>query len=251
MKRQSSEKKILSPDVVSLPRALSKLGFCSRTQSLRLIQDGRVKVNGQKENDPSRRVSLVGDRISVDGRIIEKKKEFLYLCLNKPKGVVTTRSDERGARTVYDILGEQGIWVFPVGRLDKESSGLLLFTNDTRFGEVLTNPESRHTKTYHVEVDRPVADEDLRKLSEGIALSDGYTTRPGKIRRDIKNGNGCSFIITLTEGKNRQIRRMCDALGYSVVSLHRTGIGRLSIPDLESGKWRRLTREERIRALEQ
>jgi 23S rRNA pseudouridine2605 synthase len=242
-------KTIYSKDIVSLPRALSKLGFCSRTESIVLIRGNRVSVNGQRENDPRRRVSLVTDRLSVDGRILKQKKEFLYLCLHKPSGVVTSRSDERGAVTVYDLLGKQNSWVFPVGRLDKESSGLLLFTNDTRFGELLTNPDYNHTKTYHVRVDRPIRNEDLRKLSRGIVLEDGYVTMPARARREKKERNGSSFIITLREGKNRQIRRMCETLGYSVVVLHRSGIGRLFIQDLEPGKWRPLTEDERMLAL--
>jgi pseudouridine synthase len=151
---------------------------------------------------------------------------------------------------VYDLLGKQPVWVFPVGRLDKDSSGLLLFTNDTQYGETLTNPDTRHPKIYRVKVDHPFRDDDLQKLSQSVVLNDGYITHPAKVRRDKKDRNGCSFFITLTEGKNRQIRRMCEALGYSVVELHRSGIGRFSPGDLGTGKWRLMTRDERIRALE-
>jgi len=218
-------------------------------QAFRLIREGRVSVNERQELDPHYRVSIVADRLQVDGKIIRPKKDLIYICLNKPRGIVTTRSDERRAATVYDLIGKQSSWVFPVGRLDKESSGLLLLTNDTEFGEVLTNPASRHSKTYRVKVDRMVRSDDLQKFSQGIVLNDGYTTLPAKVRRDKKDRNGCSFILTLTEGKNRQIRRMCEARGYKVSELHRIGIGRLTIPDLKSGKWRPLTPEEKIRAL--
>ncbi len=244
-------KKKFSEDIVSLPRALSKLGHCSRAQGVRLIEEGRVSVNGRRELDPRRRISLVKDHLRIDGRVVGQKKSRIYLCLNKPRGIVTTRSDERGAATVYNLLGKQASWIFPVGRLDKESSGLLLFTNDAQFSEMLTNPESHHPKVYYVKVDRTIHDGDLQKLSQGVLLNDGYTTLPAKIRRDKNDRNECSFILTLTEGKNRQIRRMCEALGYSVVELHRSSIGQLTIPDLESGKWRPITRQERNRALAQ
>ncbi len=242
-------RKNITRDIVSLPRAISKLGYCSRSQAVELIRNGTVRVNGRTERDTQRRVSLMTDRLSVDNILIGGKKDYLYLCLNKPRGVVTTRSDERGAQTVYDLLGKQPVWVFPVGRLDKESSGLLLFTNDTQFGEALTNPDTRHSKIYCVKVDHPFRDDDLLKLSQGVVLNDGTITHPAKVRRDKKDRNGCSFIITLTEGKNRQIRRMCESLGYSVVELHRSGIGRFSPGDLETGAWRPMTLRERMLVL--
>jgi 23S rRNA pseudouridine2605 synthase len=239
----------LTHEIVSLPRALSKLGYCSRSQAVELIEDGKVCVNGTPELDIRRRVSLISSRISVDDRIIGGRKNLIYLCLNKPRGVVTTRIDERGTQTVYDLLGKQPSWIFPVGRLDKESSGLLLFTNDSEFGERLTDPGNRHPKTYRVKIDRPISDNELRELSGGVVLKDGYTTLPAKVKRDTESNDGCSFSITLIEGKNRQIRRMCEALGYDVIELHRSRIGRLSLDDLDSGKWRLLTQRERNLAL--
>jgi len=242
--------KNITRDIVSLPRALSKLGYCSRSQGVELIRKGIVCVNGRIERDIRCRVSLISDRLSVDSTVIGGKKELLYLCLNKPRGVVTTRSDERGVPTVYDLLGKQPAWVFPIGRLDKQSSGLLLFTNDTRFGDALTDPAAHHQKTYCVKVDSAIPDADLKKLSRGIVLNDGYSTLPANTKRDTNDRTGRSFIITLTEGKNRQIRRMCEALGYMVVELRRRSIGRLLLGDLEPGKWRLLTRREKDLALE-
>jgi 23S rRNA pseudouridine2605 synthase len=242
-------RKNITSDIVSLPRALSKLGFCSRSQAVELIRNGAIQVNGRTERDTRRRVSLTTDRLSADSINIKEKKEYLYICLNKPRGVVTTRTDERGARTVYELLGKQPAWIFPVGRLDKDSSGLLLFTNDTQFGEALTNPDNRHSKIYHVTVDHALHEDDLQKLSRGVVLNDGYRTQPAKIHRDKKDKDGSSFFITLTEGKNRQIRRMCELLGYKVVDLHRSCIGRFSPGDIEMGKWRAITDRERMLAL--
>jgi 23S rRNA pseudouridine2605 synthase len=216
---------------VSLARALSKLGYTSRTRAEGLIRKGKVMINGVVIRDPSFRCSLDHDKILVNGEAIAGKT-LVYIMMNKPLGVVTSRSDERGRKTVYDLLGDVGKWVFPVGRLDRETSGLLLFTNDNRFGERLTNPESKISKTYKVELDRPLARQHADAFKRGVML-DGERLMPARIH--ILEGS--TFEMTIHEGKNRQVRRMCEAFGYEVVSLTRTRIGRYSNDSLVPGSW--------------
>lgn len=224
---------------VSLARALSKLGFCSRSQAGRLIEEGRVAVNGKIIRDSSFWCSLDDDEILVDGKRIGKKK-FVYIMMNKPPGIVTTRSDERGQKTVYDILGDVGKWVFPVGRLDKESSGLLLLTNDNRLGDVLTNPKTKVPKVYHVKLDKALTDDDRKKMESGLTLNNKrlLPVRIKSLREKYW------YEVTLLEGKNRQIRRMCWNLGYRVEELMRTKIGSLELKNLKAGEWRYLTEKE-------
>jgi 23S rRNA pseudouridine2605 synthase len=162
--------------------------------------------------------------------------------MHKPVGYVTTRCDERSRATVYDLLGDMRDWVFPVGRLDRGTSGLLLFTNDTAFGEALTSPESHVSKTYRVRLDRPLAEADIRRMESGMALDDRTRLRPAVVGR--VRGAETAYDLTIHEGKNRQIRRMCERLGYDILSLHRTGIGSLALGTLAEGKTRVLSRVE-------
>ncbi len=233
----ASLKKNIKRDV-SIARALSKLGFCSRSEAEQIIRDGRVSVNNTITGNPSLRVSLSEDKIRVDGKV-PLKKEFVYIVMNKPAGVVTTRLDERGRKNVYDLLGDVGKWVFPIGRLDKDTTGLLLFTNDNKFGELLTNPMSKVPKTYIVRLDKPLSAEHEQILSVGMKLN-GEILRPAIIR-SLTAGE---IEMTITEGKNRQIRRMCDALGYGVIALRRVRIGELTIGDLKEGEWRYISEKE-------
>jgi len=223
---------------VSLARALSKLGFTSRQQAIRLIQDGRVTVNGILQKNPAYRCDLSKNRIAVDSVIIPKN-EIVYIAMNKPIDVVTTRSDELDRKTVYDLLGDVGKWVFPIGRLDKETSGLLLFTNDTRFGERLTNPISKIPKTYRVELNKPTKLRDVEIFEQGMIL-DGEHLLPAK----VKKLDDHTIELTIVEGKNRQIRRMCTALGYAVSSLERIKIGKLDLRGIACGMWRYLSNTE-------
>lgn len=239
---------------VSLARALSKLGVCSRRQAQGWIEAGRVRVGGAIERSPRRRVDPRLDRIALDGRPLREDVERVVIALHKPAGLVTTRVDPAGRPTVYDALGDVGRWVFPVGRLDRDSSGLLILTNDHRLGERLTAPEHQVPKTYHARV-RGVPDaEALRALSEGLPLEDGTTTRPAKVRalgsprggapgREAASGSTWLELV-LTEGKNRQVRRMGAAVGHDVLELVRVAIGRLELGPLAPGEWRRLTPAE-------
>ncbi|MEO8036451.1 MAG: pseudouridine synthase, partial [Acidobacteriota bacterium] len=163
----------------------------------------------------------------------------LYLLLHKPTGYITTYRDPHGRPTIYDLLKERREYVFPVGRLDLETSGLLLLTNDTQFAERLTNPEFKVPKTYAVAASRAMTDEELDRLRNGLELKDG-PTRPALVRRLSDS----SFHITITEGRNRQVRRMVEAVGAEVVALARIAIGSLTLGDLESGALRELTAAE-------
>jgi len=224
--------------VVSLARALSKLGFISRSMAEQFVREGRVRVNGKVVRNPSFRCRVAADVISVDGKRIVSRKP-VCIMMNKPRGVITTRSDERGRKTVYDILGDIGRWVFPVGRLDMDTSGLLILTNDTRLGESLTNPASKVPKTYLVRLDTDFKAWHLETFREGMLL-DGVKLLPATAV--IKESN--LLELTILEGKNRQVRRMCEALGYRVKELVRIRIGNLKIGDLAPGSWRQLTSEE-------
>ncbi len=228
-------------DRVSLERLLSKFGSVSRSGARALIKHGRVMVNGRVSRLNTGRVDPRRDKVSIDGTRIRPEAR-LYLMLHKPGGVVTTRADELGRPTVYDLLPPGIPWVFPVGRLDRESSGLLLFTNDTKLGEALTNPARHVSKAYLVELDRPLDRDDQRRFQTGNGLKDGTLLRPIRIRHP--NVRIPVYEFTLIEGKNRQIRRMCEESGYRVVRLHRIRVGPLLLAGLPPGKTRRLTEAE-------
>jgi 23S rRNA pseudouridine2605 synthase len=223
---------------VGLARILSKLGYCSRSQAETIIRDGRVTVGGIIQCNPLLRYRVDDVAIAVDGKALGKKK-FIYIIMNKPVGVVTTRSDERGRRTVYDLLDEVDKWIFPVGRLDKDTSGLLLLTNDNRLGERLTNPHSKVPKMYLVELNTKMAREHIKLFQQGMELG-GEQLLPAKIQ--VKEGT--TIEMTIHEGKNRQIRRTCEEFGYEVVKLRRVKIGGLEIGKLEEGEWRFLKEKE-------
>jgi 23S rRNA pseudouridine2605 synthase len=209
-------------------------------------------VNGAVERAASRWIDPARDRVSVDGRRVGDEKERVVIAFHKPVGVVTTRDDPAGRRTVYDALGDIGRWVFPVGRLDRDSSGLLILTNDHRLGERLTSPDHHLPKTYHARVHGVPDEEALRALREGLTLEDGTRTRPAKVRalgtargHGARPGEGSTWLeIVLTEGKNRQVRRMGAAVGHDVLDLVRVRIGNLGLGDLAPGEWRDLGPED-------
>ncbi len=225
---------------LSVARALSKRGVCSRREAERWIEAGRIAVNDRPERDPARWIDPLRDRLSVDGRPLQGEPPRVVIALHKPPGLVTTRVDPAGRPTVYAALGELGRWVFPVGRLDRDSSGLLILTNDHRLGEQLSSPDHHVPKTYHARV-RGVPDrEALRALREGLPLDDGVVTRPARVRL-LGGRPGSTWLeLVLTEGKNRQVRRMCAAVGHEVLELVRVAIGRLTLGGLAAGEWREL-----------
>ena len=230
---------------LSLARALSKFGVCSRKEAERRIEAGRVTVDGEVVRWPARRIDPRHDRVTVDGALVGDLRERIVLALHKPKDVLTTTSDPGGRRTVYDLLGDVGRWVFPVGRLDRDTSGLLILTNDHQLGHRLTDPERHVPKRYHVLV-RGVPDPaTLEALREGVDLGRGETSRPARVRSlGLDQGGGSWLEIVLTEGRNRQVRRMCAGVGHEVRELARVQIGRFPLGDLAAGEWRRLTAEE-------
>ncbi len=226
----------------TLERILSKAGVCSRTEARRLIEAGRVSVNGRIVQSPDQWVEPGRDHVSLDGHPVKRSKR-LYLLLYKPTGYLTTRIDPQGRKTVYDLIDDIEDWVFPVGRLDQDTSGLLILTNDTAFAERLTNPDFKVPKTYLVKTTPRLDYTELDRLREGVELKDGRT-RPAKVRRVRDSGNHTFFEITITEGRNRQVRRMVEAIGATTLKLVRTAIADIKIDSLTIGSHRELTSEE-------
>ena len=228
---------------IGLARALSKLGYCSRSEAFTLIRAGRVKLNGAVRRNPEAPVSLGRDRILVDGHALAASTP-LYLMLNKPRGVVTTAADEKERRTVYDCLPAGLPWLAPVGRLDKASEGLLLLTNDSEWAARITAPESHLDKTYHVQIGTVADAAVLRALEKGVTV-DGErlgVKGVGVVRQGRRNA---WLDVVLDEGKNRHIRRLLAALDVEVLRLVRVAIGPLALGDLPKGSSRPLTPEEK------
>jgi 23S rRNA pseudouridine2605 synthase len=232
---------------IGLARALSKLGHCSRSQAAAMIRAGRVTLNGAVRRDPETPVRLNRDRIVVDGLAIHAT-ENIYLIMNKPRGLVTTASDEKGRDTVYSLLADRGQpfpWLAPVGRLDKASEGLLLLTNDSEWGARITAPETHLPKTYHVQIGTIARKELINAMERGVATEDGEflgATRCRFLRSGEKN---CWLEITLDEGRNRHIRRMLAAFDIEVLRLMRVSIGPLQLGTLRKGAYRSLTSVEK------
>lgn len=230
----------------TLDRVLSKAGLGSRTDAGEWIRAGRVRVNGKLVRSPDHWVDLDRDRVTLDGKPV-RGDDPVYIALYKPKGYLTTWRDPKGRPTVYDLLQDLGQWVVPVGRLDLDTSGLLLLTNDTQFAERITNPDFKVPKTYLVKASTRLSDEQIEKLRQGVELKDG-PTRPAGVVRLRDSAKYTHLEITISEGRNRQVRRMIEAVGSKVLKLVRTRIGPLAIGDLPIGKWRRLTKSE-VRSL--
>ncbi len=228
---------------VGLARSLSKLGYCSRSRASELIRNGHVRLNGATERDPEARVRPGIDRIDVDGCAVQAQAH-LWLMLNKPRGVVTTASDEKGRATVYDCLPPGLPWVAPVGRLDKASEGLLLLTNDSEWGARIAAPETHLDKTYHVQVAGLVDAALIERLVRGIRADDEFLR--AKRAQVLRHGERNSWVVVvLDEGKNRQIRRMFDGLGIEILRLVRVAIGPLAMGTLAKGACRPLAAEEK------
>lgn len=230
---------------IGLARVLSKLGYCSRSQASALIRSGRVTLNGSARRDPETPVSMSRDHIAVDGLSIEPARQ-IYLVMNKPRGLVTTASDEKGRDTIYSLLNRHDSqpWLAPVGRLDKASEGLLLLTNDSQWGARITAPETHLPKTYHVQINSVRSETSIQAIELGVE-SEGEVLRVLRcrvLRSGVKN---CWLEITLGEGKNRHIRRMMAALQLEVLRLIRVSIGPLQLGTLKKGAYRPLTAAEK------
>lgn len=225
--------------IKTLERVLSKAGLGSRTDARSWIGAGRVRVNGKLVQTPDHWVDLERDKVTLDGQPL-RPQEKIYLLLYKPKGYITTYKDPQGRPTVYDLIPEIDQFVGTVGRLDQDSTGLLLLTNDTQFAERVTSPEYKIPKTYLVKTSTILIEGHLESLRNGVTLTDGIT-KPAIVRR-VRDSGKYSFIeVTLQEGRNRQVRRMIEAVGSKVLKLVRTAIGPLQIGDLQIGKYRALT----------
>ena len=224
-----------------IQKILSSRGVASRRAAETMIQDGRVTCNGQvcllgQTADPEK------DRIEIDGKPLPASGEKVYLLLHKPRGYVTTLSDEKGRKNAAQLVSDCGVRVYPVGRLDMDSEGLLLFTNDGEFANLLMHPKHQVDKTYKVSV-TGYTWEGLEKLKLPVVL-DGYTIQPPKVqalRRPKDTNDKAVLLVTIHEGRNRQVRRMCAMAGMEVTRLIRVQEGTLSLGDLPSGKWRYLT----------
>ena len=226
----------------TLERVFSKTGLGSRTDARGWIGAGRVCVNGKLVQNPDHWVDLEKDRVTLDGKPLDAAEQT-YILLYKPKGFLTTWRDPQGRPTIYDLAADAGTWLSPVGRLDLDTSGLLLLSNDTAFAERVTNPDHKVPKTYQVKAATLLTDQQIDSLRRGVELSDG-PTRPAKVQRLRDGPKHTHLEITITEGRNRQVRRMLEAVDSRVSKLVRTAIGPVRIGDLPIGKWRHLTADE-------
>ncbi len=228
----------------TLERVFSKAGVGSRSDARSWIGTGQVRVNGQVVQNPDHWVDLDRDTITFQGKPL-RMAQRIYILLYKPKGYITSYGDPENRPTVYDLTKDAGVWLSPVGRLDLDTSGLLLMTNDTDFAERITNPAHEIPKTYQLKVSTLFTAGQLEQLRQGVELSDGRT-RPALVRH-LRDSARFSFLeLTITEGRNRQVRRMIEALDSKVLKLVRVAIGPIRIGDLPIGKWRHLTAEERL-----
>jgi 23S rRNA pseudouridine2605 synthase len=230
-----------APQLIRINRFMSMCGIASRRKSEELVGQGRVTVNGVLVQDLSTRIDPARDGVFVDGKQILPLREPVYLVMNKPKDTITTLHDERGRRSVVDLFRSRDR-VYPVGRLDRNTTGVLLFTNDGEFANQLMHPRREIPKSYQVSCDKPVKPEHLRQLAAGIRLEDGMTA-PARVT-PIPGAKGREVGITIHEGRNRQVRRMFETLGYAVEKLDRVAYGPVTKEGLPRGSVRKLTRGE-------
>ena len=228
-----------------IQKVMADNGLCSRRAAEQIIREGRVKINGHPvhvgdQMDPNQ------DILFIDGQRIylQRKQEHVYLVLHKPRGYVTTTSDELGRKTVMDLVSDFPTRVYPVGRLDKDSEGLLLLTNDGEFANLMMHPSHGVSKLYRVTVRPRATEEQVVQLAEGVTLDDGSTTLPAVINVVVDEPGRTVLEMTIREGKNRQIRRMCEAVGLDVVRLKRSAMGMVKLGMLQPGQYRELTKAE-------
>jgi 23S rRNA pseudouridine2605 synthase len=232
-----------SKTAMTLDRVLSRFGLASRAAAKEAILAGRVKVNGRVVRDPDQWTDPRVDAIHVDSTRLRQARRT-YLLFYKPKGVITSHGDPGGRKTVYDCLGPGVPWVSPVGRLDKDTSGLLLLTNDTDFANYVTDPASEVPKTYLVKANNLVSDELIGRIAGGVKMKRGDLAQPRSVKRVEDRGKYSWLEIVLTEGRNREVRRLLEAVGLSVLKLVRTRIGPCTMEGLQVGTWRELSRGE-------
>ncbi|MBS7402895.1 MAG: rRNA pseudouridine synthase [Oscillospiraceae bacterium] len=228
--------------IMRLQKLIAASGFCSRRAAEELIRSGRVAVNGETaslgDSADSER-----DQITIDNKPLRQAAERTYIMLNKPRGYVTTMSDERGRKTVADLISGLDVRVFPVGRLDMDSEGMLLMTNDGELANALAHPSGEIEKTYKVRVRGSVSEASLNTLRQPLVI-DGKPIKPAKVQLLGETTDSALISVTISEGRNRQVRKMCDLAGLEVLRLKRVAEGGLSLGDLPSGKWRFLNAKE-------
>lgn len=216
-------------------RTISKSGLCSRKEALGLVMAGRVKIKGKTVRDPGTMISGSGN-VFVDGKELPKIKKR-YILFHKPGGYVTTRKDELGRPTVYELLKDIDDWIFPIGRLDRDSEGLLIFTNDTKFGNVLTEPRFKIERTYEVLIDGPISNDEILRMLKGVDIGRGEKAQPVSVKILDKKDN-CSWVrISLEGGKNREIRRLFERFNKPVKRLIRTKFGPFVLSAIKPGRW--------------
>ncbi|MBO7690478.1 MAG: rRNA pseudouridine synthase [Clostridia bacterium] len=232
----------MADNTIRLQKYMADCGIASRRKSEELIAAGKVKVNGETAHigdkvDPKR------DQVTVEGRKVRQEKEMLYLMLHKPRGFISTMSDEMDRKCVAELVSDVGARVYPVGRLDRDSEGLLLFTNDGAFANNMTHPSRHVSKVYRVTIRPDITEDQMAQMMAGMMI-DGKKTLPAEVRVLQKYDDRTVLEVTLCEGRNRQIRKMCEALGLEVARLKRTAIGPVKLGMLQQGKWRELTPQE-------
>jgi len=221
---------------VPLERVLSKLGFASRKQTRQFINEGRIKVNGKTVRDGLFQVAPETDQIMLDGKAVKKAQEITVM-LNKPRGIVTTKSDEKGRKTIYSLLPQELQHLHPVGRLDMATTGLLILTTDTQLSNFLTDPLNEIPRTYVVTVEGRIDGGDLVKMQNGIE-DNGEILKTVHVEARKVSNKESHLTMTLTEGKNREIRRMMEALGHEVTALKRISFGDIDLGDLKPGEYK-------------
>ncbi len=226
-----------------LQKFMARCGVASRREAENIILAGRVKVNKKIVTELGTKVDIDNDKVFLDGELIRPEKKLYYIMLNKPKGYVTTAKDEFDRKTVLELVADIDARLYPVGRLDYDSEGLLLLTNDGDFAYRMTHPTQHIPKKYHAIVSGTPDVGHVMKLRHGVEI-DGYVTKPARVEIADTRENTTQLNITISEGKNRQIRKMCEAIGFPVIKLKRVSIGNVNLGNLPKGKWRHLSEGE-------
>lgn len=226
--------------MIRLNKYIAECGICSRRKADILIESGKVLVNDIVIKDLGVKIDDTKDIVKVDGKTISKEDKFVYIMLNKPKGYVTTNSEQFGRKSVLDLI-DTDYRIFPIGRLDMNTEGLLLLTNDGEFANKLMHPKNKVEKTYIANVKGNITEEKIEHLINGVDIG-GYITKPAKVRIISKDKN--KIEIKISEGKNRQVRKMCEAVGLKVINLKRISIGKLNLGNLKIGEYRYLNKNE-------
>ncbi len=225
--------------MIRLNKYIAECGVCSRRSADTLIKNGKVYVNRKKVVDLGTKIDETNDEVTINNEKIKKEEKLVYLMLNKPKGYVTTSKEQFNRKSVMDLIN-LNLRVYPIGRLDMYTEGLLLLTNDGEFANCMMHPKNKVKKTYIVKVSGNITDDKIERLKKGVDIG-GYITKPAQIR---KKQNKDEIEIIISEGKNRQVRKMCDAVGLKVLNLKRIKIGNVNLGNLKKGDFRFLTKEE-------